>query len=93
MTRFSAGERVLVRDDYPPGHVRTPVYLRGKTGEVLRFFGEFDNAEVVSSGLKGPRKGVYKVRFRAVDLWDDYNGPARDAVEADIYEHWLEKIA
>jgi nitrile hydratase len=93
MTRLSPGERVLVRDDYPPGHIRTPVYLRGKAGVVERFFGEFDNAEVVCCGLKGPKKAVYKVRFRAVDLWDDYKGPSRDVVEADLYEHWLEKIA
>ena len=30
--RFAAGDIVLVRDDYPPGHIRTPVYVRGKRG-------------------------------------------------------------
>ena len=93
MTRFAPGERVRVREDFPPGHIRTPVYLRGHEGEVDRCFGEFDNAELVAYGLKGPKKAVYKVRFRAVDLWPDYNGPARDVIEADIYEHWLEKTA
>jgi hypothetical protein len=93
MTRFATGERVRIRDDYPPGHIRTPVYLRGREGEIERYFGEFDNAEVVSCGLRGPKKPVYKVRFRAVDLWPDYAGPTRDVVEADLYEHWLEKIA
>ena len=93
MTRFSPGEQVRVRDDYPPGHIRTPVYLRGKTGEVDRYFGEFANAEIAAYGLPGPKKGVYKVRFRAIDLWPDYAGANRDVIEADIYEHWLEKTA
>ena len=26
------GDLVRVRDDYPPGHIRTPVYVRGKIG-------------------------------------------------------------
>lgn len=93
MTVFVVGEQIRVREDFPPGHVRTPVYLRGKPGEVACFFGEFDNAELVAYGLRGPRKGVYKVRFRAVDLWPDYAGPPLDVIEADLYEHWLEKRA
>ena len=93
MTRFSPGEHVRVREDYPPGHIRTPVYLRGKTGEIDRYFGEFANAEIAAYGLPGPPKGIYKVRFRAVDLWEDYTGPVHDVIEADIYEHWLEKTS
>lgn len=93
MKQFAPGERVRVREDFPPGHVRTPVYLRGKPGEIERFFGVFDNPETMAHGLKGPRKGVYKVRFRATDLWPDYTGSTRDVIEADIAENWLEKSA
>ncbi|MDP5359667.1 MAG: nitrile hydratase subunit beta, partial [Paracoccaceae bacterium] len=32
-----------VRADMPPGHVRTPSYLRGKTGRVERTLGPFLN--------------------------------------------------
>jgi nitrile hydratase subunit beta len=92
VTRFSPGERVRVRDDYPPGHVRTPAYLRGRTGTIERCHGEFNNAETAAYGLSGPQKAVYKVRFAARELWAAYPGPERDAVEADIYEHWLVKI-
>jgi len=92
MTRFATGDRVRVREDFPPGHIRTPVYLRGRVGEVARYFGEFENAEIAAYRLAGPKKAVYKVRFRAVDLWEGYDGPDRDAIEADLYEHWLEKI-
>lgn len=92
MTRFIAGETVRIREDYPPGHIRTPVYLRGKQGVIERYFGEFANAEVEAYGRHGPKKAVYKVRFRAPDLWADYMGPAHDVIEADLYEHWLEKL-
>jgi len=92
MKALAPGDQVRVRDDYPPGHVRTPVYLRGHRGEVTRHFGEFENAETAAYRLPGPKKSVYKVRFRAADLWPDYQGPAHDVVEADLYEHWLENI-
>ncbi len=93
MSKFVPGESVRIRDDYPPGHIRTPVYLRGKRGVVTRYFGDFANAEVEAYGRRGPRKGVYGVLFCAGDLWGDYKGPAHDVVEADLYEHWLEKLA
>ena len=92
MNRFAPGESVRIRADYPPGHIRTPVYLRGKQGTIDRYFGEFTNAEVAAYGRTGPHKGVYKVRFNARDIWDDYRGPDHDVIEADLYEHWLEKL-
>ena len=90
MTQFVPGERVRVRCDFPPGHFRTPVYLRGKIGTIERCFGEFTNAETAAYGLLGAKKAVYKVRFEAAELWADYVGQGADVVEADIYEHWLE---
>jgi nitrile hydratase len=93
VTRFSPGERVRIREDFPPGHIRTPVYLRGKTGTIDRYYGEFNNAEAAAYGLRSPQKAVYKVRFTATELWTDYAGRDKDVVEADIYEHWLEKLA
>ena len=35
-TRFQPGQRVRVRDASPPGHLRTPWYVRGRIGEVER---------------------------------------------------------
>jgi hypothetical protein len=93
MTSFAPGDRVRVRDDYPPGHVRTPVYMRGHIGTVKRCFGEFGDPEVLAYGLKGPRKRVYKVSFPAAELWPDYKGAPHDVIEADLSEHWLEKLA
>src|SRR5262245_43373328 len=33
--RFAIGDRVRVREDFVPGHVRMPGYIRGKTGVVV----------------------------------------------------------
>ena len=93
MTEFHPGDRVRVREDFPPGHIRTPVYVRGKTGVVKRKFGTFPNPEVLALGRYGlPAKALYEVRFRQKDLWPDYSGPDADTLDIDIYEHWLNKI-
>ena len=88
---FAPGTPVCVREDYPPGHIRTPVFIRGKTGIVTRTFGAFDNPEITTYELEGPQKLLYEVRFRQIDIWPDYTGPEQDSVDLDIYEHWLEK--
>ncbi len=88
---FEPGEAVRVREDYPPGHIRTPVFIRGKYGVITRNFGEFDNPEITTYELEGPQKTLYEVRFRQVDVWPDYAGSDTDTLDIDIYEHWLEK--
>lgn len=90
---FSLGDRVRVRDDYPPGHIRTPVYVRGKEGVVTRAFGAFPNPEVLALGRDGlPKKTLYEIRFKQEDLWPDYSGADSDTLDIDIYEHWLTKV-
>ena len=88
---FRDGESVRVREDFPLGHFRTPVYLRGKTGVVTRKFGTFDNPELLAYAMKGPKKTLYEVRFKQTDLWADYTGSPYDTLDVDIYEHWLDK--
>lgn len=93
MTEFAPGDQVRVREDFPPGHIRTPVYVRGKKGVVKRKFGIFPNPEVLALGRDGmPAKTLYEVRFRQIDLWPDYRGSDCDTLDIDIYEHWLAKI-
>lgn len=88
---FQRGQAVRVREDYPPGHIRTPVFIRGKRGVITRDFGEFDNPEITTYELQGPQKTLYAVRFRQVDVWPDYTGSDNDTLDVDILEHWLEK--
>ncbi len=43
--KFKPGDRVKVRMEDRPGHIRTPWYIRGKTGWIERVYGEFLNPE------------------------------------------------
>lgn len=93
MAGLAPGMRVRVREDYPPGHIRTPVYIRGKEGVVTRVLGAFPNPETLAIGRDGlPKKTLYEVRFKQKDLWRGYAGPASDSLDIDIYEHWLTKV-
>ncbi len=90
--RFEPGDRVRVRSEDKPGHVRTPGYVRGKTGRVESVLGEFRNPESLAYGDSGlPERPLYKVSFRQLDLWEGYPGPAEDELCMDIYEQWLER--
>lgn len=88
---FAIGQPVRVRVAFPPGHVRTPHYLRGRRGMVESIAGRFANPEELAYGRDGlPARALYRVRFRQTELWLDYAGPAADSAVVDIYEHWLE---
>ena len=89
---YQPGDMVRVRDDYPIGHIRTPVYIRGKTGRVEKFFGAFGNPETLAYCLPSDDRPLYKVRFEQKKIWPGYKGSARDTMELDIYEHWLERV-
>lgn len=89
--RFKPGDAVRVRAACPPGHVRTPYFIRGKRGEVAEVAGRYPNPEELAYGRDGtPARALYRVRFPQTEVWPDYRGPARDTAVVDIYEHWLE---
>ena len=95
MTRVHAiGDKVRISHGLPPGHVRTPLFLRGRTGEIIRHFGDFPNPERLAYGLSGlPRLHLYQVLFTMDETWagDGAYAPG-DTVAADIYETWLEPL-
>jgi nitrile hydratase subunit beta len=89
--RFAAGDKVRVRKAAPPGHIRTPWYIRGHAGEIERLCGAFANPEELAYNRTGlPAQPLYRVRFLQRQLWPDYKGPAADTIEIEIYQHWLE---
>lgn len=94
--RFAPGASVRVRDDWPESgparvHIRTPHYLRGRTGVVERQLGAFANPEALAFGKPGlPPQPLYQVCFDQPGLWTDRRTRAGDTLVADIYEHWLE---
>ncbi|MGP9818612.1 SH3-like domain-containing protein [Salinarimonas sp. NSM] len=88
---LTPGTTVRVRRAFPPGHTRTPWYVRGRAGVVERFVGRFPNPEALGYGLgPTPRVALYRVRFAMADIWEDYAGPSGDSLDVEIYEHWLQ---
>jgi nitrile hydratase len=91
---YLPGDRVRVREAFPPGHVRTPYFVRGCTGDVCEIAGAFPNPEELAYGRDGmPAIPLYRVSFKQSDVWDGYDGPAADSIVIDIYEHWLEPVS
>jgi hypothetical protein len=88
--RFAPGDRVRVLRNGRPGHLRTPAYVQGATGEVVRYQGDFANPEERAYGHDGnPVRPVYLLRFRSQELWPEAVEASADEVYLDIYEHWL----
>lgn len=90
---YTRGQRVRVRKVDAPGHIRTPHYIRGKTGEIECFVGYFRNPEELAYGRSGqPLRALYRVRFLQSHVWPDYQGPVCDTLDIDLYEHWLQPV-
>ncbi|OAN68411.1 nitrile hydratase [Rhodobacteraceae bacterium EhC02] len=85
-------KRVRVRSLMPPGHVRAPAYLRGKTGVIERSLGAFGNPEQLAYGLPAEKKPLFRVRFTMAELWGDQAERPADTLDAEIYGHWLEEV-
>lgn len=89
---FATGDKVRIALTHPPGHRRTPFYIRGKTGVIERYCGAFPNPEELAYGFDGhPNRHLYRVRIKQKDIWPHYDGPDHDTLDLEIYEHWLHK--
>ena len=89
---FAPGDTVLVKDDWPetrgPCHIRTPYYLRGHSGVVVRQFGAYPNPEDLAFARPAARVALYHVAFPRRSIWPE--GSDRDELLVEIFEHWLE---
>jgi hypothetical protein len=86
---FDPGSTVTVKSLMPPGHVRAPVYVRGKTGQIERAIAPFANPEKLAYGLNAEPRMLYRVRFSALELWGPEAETPEDWIEAELYEHWI----
>lgn len=90
---FAPGTQVRVRDDWPetrgPCHLRTPHYLRGRDGRVVRTLGRFPNPEDLAFARPAALRNLYHVEFEQPPIWDE--GTKGDTVLIEIFEHWLEE--
>ncbi|MDJ0860273.1 MAG: nitrile hydratase subunit beta [Dinoroseobacter sp.] len=83
-------DRVRVKSWMPPGHIRTPAYLRGKTGEIERRLPAFPNPELLAYHLPAPDIPLLRVRFTMEEVWGADAERPEDVIEAEIFAHWLE---
>ena len=92
--RYASGDSVLVKDDWPerrgPCHIRTPHYLRGRTGRVQRVLGAFANPEDLAFARPAPKRVLYHVLFAQPPLFNE--GEPGDELLVEIFEHWLEPV-
>lgn len=87
---YQIGDTVMVREAYPPGHVRTPFFIRGKTGIIEQVVGRYKNPEELAYGRGDvDQLMLYRVKFSQSDVWQNYDGPSGDSLIVDIYENWL----
>ncbi len=92
-SRFRAGDAVRISDRTPFGHMRTPAYVRGRTGVVERDCGDFPDPERLAYHRSdGPPAPLYRVRLRMADLWRSTERQG-DSLEIEIFGHWLERVA
>ena len=88
---FQIGEKVRLAAMDPPGHVRTPWYLRGKTGVIERDLGLTGDPEALAYGDKAHQPiRLYRVRFEMAEVWGDAAERPTDSLDAEIFETWLE---
>jgi nitrile hydratase len=74
-----------------PVHIRTPHYVRGRSGRIVRALGSFPNPEDIAFARPAPLKALYHVAFPFRELWPE---AAEDDSEllVELYEHWLEPV-
>lgn len=87
---FKPGDRVKVKTDYVPGHVRMPGYIRGKTGVVVSESPTYPFPDAHAHGVKAADEPTYDVRFSTEELWPNSADPA--FVHVGVFQSYLERV-
>jgi nitrile hydratase len=87
---LKVGDKVTVKSDYVPGHVRMPGYIRGKSGVVVGVSPAYPFPDAHAHGIEAEDEPTYDVRFDARDLWSDSADPA--FVHVGVFESYLERV-
>ena len=89
--RFKPGDRVRVKEDFVPGHIRMPAYIRGKTGVVVGESPPYPFPDAHAHGVKAEDEPTYDVRFNAEELWPNSADPAQ--VHVGVFESYLDRVS
>ena len=87
--RFRPGDRVRVKLDFVPGHIRLPAYIRGKVGTVVGESPVYPFPDAHAHGIHAEDEPTYDVQFRAEDLWPNGCDPA--LVHVGVFQSYLER--
>jgi nitrile hydratase len=87
---FAPGDRVRVKLDFVPGHIRMPAYIRGKAGVVVGVSPAYPFPDAHAHAVESRDEPTYDVRFRSEELWPNGADPA--LVHVGVFESYLEPI-
>lgn len=87
--RFAKGDRVRVKEDFIPGHIRMPAYIRGKTGVVVAESPAYPFPDAHAHGVHAQDEPTYDVAFQAEELWPNGADPA--LVHVGVFQSYLER--
>jgi len=85
--RFAVGDRVKVRVEHVPGHVRMPAYIRGKRGIVVSESPAYPFPDAHAHGVEAADEPTYDVRFSTAELWPDSADEA--FVHVGVFQSYL----
>jgi nitrile hydratase subunit beta len=87
--RFEPGDRVRVRMDFVPGHIRLPAYIRGKRGIVVGVSPAYPFPDAHAHGVAAEDEPTYDVRFHSLELWPHGAEPAW--IHVGVFQSYLER--
>jgi nitrile hydratase subunit beta len=86
---FRPGDRVRVKLDFVPGHIRMPGYIRGRSGVVVGVSPAYPYPDAHAHAIHADDEPTYDVRFRSEDLWPQ--GADSALVHVGVFESYLER--
>jgi nitrile hydratase beta subunit len=89
--RFEIGDRVRVRLDSAPGHMRMPGYIRGKVGVVVGVSPPYPFPDAHAHAIEARDELTCDVRFESSELWPESSDQA--LVHVAVFLSYLEPIA
>jgi len=85
---LSVGQRVRVRNDFVPGHIRMPAYIRGKCGVIVGVTVPYPFPDASAHGLGEFFEPSYDVRFQSSELWGE--GCDASEVHVGVFRNYLD---
>jgi nitrile hydratase len=90
LVHFKVGDRVRVRPDTVPGHMRMPGYICGKVGVVVGESPPYPFPDAHAHAVEAQDEPTYDLRFRTADLWPESSADA--LVHVTVFQSYLERI-